>query len=29
VVRTTKGIHCLLPRLTERAVYLSSDPTSG
>ena len=25
VVRTTKGIHCLLPRLTERAVYLSSD----
>jgi glycerol-3-phosphate dehydrogenase len=24
-VRTTKGIHCLLPRLTERAVYLSSD----
>jgi glycerol-3-phosphate dehydrogenase len=22
VVRTTKGIHCLLPRLTERAVYL-------
>ncbi len=25
VVRTTKGIHCLLPRLTEHAVYL---PTS-
>jgi glycerol-3-phosphate dehydrogenase len=25
VVRATKGIHCLLPRLTERAVYLSSD----
>jgi glycerol-3-phosphate dehydrogenase len=25
VVRTTKGIHCLLPRITERAVYLSSD----
>ncbi|HEX7788659.1 MAG TPA: glycerol-3-phosphate dehydrogenase/oxidase, partial [Methylomirabilota bacterium] len=25
VVRTTKGIHCLLPRVTERAVYLSSD----
>ena len=24
VVRTTKGIHCLLPRVTERAVYLSS-----
>jgi glycerol-3-phosphate dehydrogenase len=24
VVRTTKGIHCLLPRLTERAVYLST-----
>jgi glycerol-3-phosphate dehydrogenase len=23
LVRTTKGIHCLLPRLTERAVYLS------
>jgi glycerol-3-phosphate dehydrogenase len=22
VVRTTKGIHCLLPRLTERAIYL-------
>ena len=22
VIRTTKGIHCLLPRLTERAVYL-------
>src|SRR5207249_2127218 len=21
IVRTTKGIHCLLPRLTERAVY--------
>jgi len=25
ILRTTKGIHCLLPRLTERAVYLSSD----
>jgi glycerol-3-phosphate dehydrogenase len=25
LLRTTKGIHCLLPRLTERAVYLSSD----
>jgi glycerol-3-phosphate dehydrogenase len=25
VVRTTKGIHCLLPRVTDRAVYLSSD----
>ena len=24
VVRTTKGIHCLLPRITERAVYLST-----
>jgi glycerol-3-phosphate dehydrogenase len=24
VVRTTKGIHCLLPRMTERAVYLST-----
>jgi len=24
VVRTTKGIHCLLPRITERALYLSS-----
>jgi glycerol-3-phosphate dehydrogenase len=24
VLRTTKGIHCLLPRLTERAVYLST-----
>jgi glycerol-3-phosphate dehydrogenase len=24
VVRTTKGIHCLLPRLTDRAVYLPS-----
>ena len=23
LVRTTKGIHCLLPRITERAVYLS------
>ncbi|MBI3029948.1 MAG: glycerol-3-phosphate dehydrogenase/oxidase [Candidatus Rokubacteria bacterium] len=22
VIRTTKGVHCLLPRLTERAVYL-------
>ncbi|HEV8441584.1 MAG TPA: glycerol-3-phosphate dehydrogenase/oxidase [Methylomirabilota bacterium] len=25
VLRTTKGIHCLLPRVTERAVYLSTD----
>ena len=24
VVRTTKGIHCLLPRMTDRAVYLSA-----
>ena len=24
IVRTTKGIHCLLPRLTERAVYHSA-----
>jgi glycerol-3-phosphate dehydrogenase len=24
IVRTTKGIHCLLPRLTERAIYLSA-----
>ncbi|HYB41809.1 MAG TPA: glycerol-3-phosphate dehydrogenase/oxidase [Candidatus Methylomirabilis sp.] len=24
VLRTTKGIHCLLPRVTDRAVYLSS-----
>jgi len=24
VLRTTKGIHCLLPRMTERAVYLST-----
>jgi glycerol-3-phosphate dehydrogenase len=24
VVRTTKGIHCLLPRLTERAIYHST-----
>ncbi len=24
VVRTTKGIHCMLPRMTERAVYLST-----
>lgn len=24
VIRTTKGIHCLLPRLTERAVYLGT-----
>src|SRR5262245_25274542 len=24
VLRTTKGIHCLLPRMTERAVYLSA-----
>ena len=23
-VRTTKGIHCLLPRMTDRAVYLST-----
>jgi glycerol-3-phosphate dehydrogenase len=25
ILRTTKGIHCLLPRLTERAVYLSTE----
>jgi len=25
VVRTTKGIHCLLPRMTDRAVYLSTN----
>jgi glycerol-3-phosphate dehydrogenase len=25
VLRTTKGIHCLLPRLTDRAVYLSGE----
>jgi len=25
VLRTTKGIHCLLPRITDRAVYLSTD----
>ena len=24
VIRTTKGIHCLLPRMTERAIYLSA-----
>ncbi|MFQ5828557.1 MAG: glycerol-3-phosphate dehydrogenase/oxidase [Candidatus Methylomirabilia bacterium] len=24
VIRTTKGIHCLLPRMTDRAVYLSA-----
>jgi glycerol-3-phosphate dehydrogenase len=24
VLRTTKGIHCLLPRVTDRAVYLST-----
>ena len=24
VVRTTKGVHCLLPRMTDRAVYLSA-----
>jgi glycerol-3-phosphate dehydrogenase len=24
LLRTTKGIHCLLPRMTERAVYLST-----
>lgn len=24
LIRTTKGIHCLLPRLTDRAVYLSA-----
>jgi glycerol-3-phosphate dehydrogenase len=24
VLRTTKGIHCMLPRMTERAVYLSA-----
>jgi glycerol-3-phosphate dehydrogenase len=25
VVRTTKGVHCVLPRLTDRAVYLSGE----
>jgi glycerol-3-phosphate dehydrogenase len=25
LLRTSKGIHCLLPRMTERAVYLSTD----
>jgi glycerol-3-phosphate dehydrogenase len=25
VLRRTKGIHCLLPRITDRAVYLSTD----
>jgi glycerol-3-phosphate dehydrogenase len=25
LLRTTKGIHCLLPRLTDRAVYLPTD----
>ncbi|HUG38040.1 MAG TPA: glycerol-3-phosphate dehydrogenase/oxidase [Candidatus Limnocylindrales bacterium] len=25
IVRTTKGIHCLLPRITDRAVYLSGE----
>jgi glycerol-3-phosphate dehydrogenase len=25
ILRTTKGIHCLLPRLTERAVYLPTE----
>jgi glycerol-3-phosphate dehydrogenase len=24
IVRTTKGVHCLLPRMTDRAVYLST-----
>ncbi|MFQ5899434.1 MAG: glycerol-3-phosphate dehydrogenase/oxidase, partial [Candidatus Methylomirabilia bacterium] len=24
VIRTTKGIHCLLPRMTDRALYLST-----
>src|SRR4029450_2573431 len=24
LLRTTKGIHCLLPRMTDRAVYLSA-----
>jgi glycerol-3-phosphate dehydrogenase len=24
ILRTTKGIHCLLPRMTERAIYLST-----
>jgi len=24
ILRTTKGIHCLLPRMTDRAVYLST-----
>ncbi len=25
ILRTTKGIHCLLPRLTDRAVYISGE----
>ena len=25
ILRTTKGIHCLLPRMTDRAVYLPTD----
>lgn len=25
ILRTTKGIHCLLPRMTDRAVYLSAN----
>lgn len=25
IVRTTKGIHCLLPRVTDRAVYVSGE----
>ncbi len=25
ILRTTKGIHCLLPRMTDRAVYLPAD----
>ena len=25
ILRTTKGIHCLLPRMTERAVYLPTE----
>ncbi|MBI2524381.1 MAG: glycerol-3-phosphate dehydrogenase/oxidase [Candidatus Rokubacteria bacterium] len=25
ILRTTKGIHCLLPRMTDRAVYLSGE----
>ncbi|MEK7770161.1 MAG: glycerol-3-phosphate dehydrogenase/oxidase [candidate division NC10 bacterium] len=25
ILRTTKGIHCLLPRMTDRAIYLSGE----